>query len=112
MLYRSGQNRVGETGESAGGVVLAVCQGGWLAFASGMEVPFFESAAGVVEGTELDRDTGSDSYERCEGAFVEREWAFMGENRRGTRNSAGVLGCCLETDFDDVCDGLAADVVR
>ena len=111
MLYRSGENRVGETGESAGGVVLAVCQGGWLAFTSGMEVPFFESAASVVEGTELHRDTGADADERCEGAFVESEWAFVGEYRRGTGDGAGVFGCCLETDFDDICDGLDVDVV-
>ena len=67
-----------------------------------MEVSFLESAAGVVEGAELDGDAGADSDEWGEGAFVEGEGAFVGEDGGGAGQGGGVCGGGLEADFDYV----------
>ena len=67
-----------------------------------MKVAFFESAAGVVKGTELHGDAGADADEGGEGAFVEGESAFVGEDGGGAGQGGGVCGGGLEADFDYV----------
>ncbi len=44
------------------------------------EVLFFKVSSGVVERAELDGDAGSDPDQRGEGALVECEGTFIGED--------------------------------
>lgn len=53
MFYGAGEGGIGDAGEGAGGVVLAVAEGFAVVL---FEVACLEGAAGVVEGAELDRD--------------------------------------------------------
>lgn len=63
VLDRTRDDGVGDAGEGAGEVVLAVRQrrGGQRGLGG---VAGFEGPAGVVEGAELDGDTGADAEER------------------------------------------------
>ena len=69
MLDRTRDDRVGDSSESAGGIVLRVREA-WGKRVFG-KVGSFEAPACFVEGSELHGYAGSDSDERCEGAFVE-----------------------------------------
>lgn len=111
MLDRGGEDGIGDTGESARGVVLPVGQGlrgvGDLLdrFALRGGVAGFEGAPGVVEGAELDGDAGADAEEWGQGALVEGAAAFVLEDLRGAVQGAFVFGGGLEADFDDVFAG-------
>jgi hypothetical protein len=77
VLDRRRENCVGQTSERSGSVVLAVTQGFRLAVELGDGLVEFgsvlglEGTLGVVEGTELNRNTGTNSNEGSEGALVE-----------------------------------------
>lgn len=66
-------------------------------------IPSFEGTFGVIESTKLNRDTGADSNEGCESSLVESGRAFVFQDRRGGIQCSFILGCGLETDFDNVC---------
>ena len=89
MLDGRAEDCVGEAGEGAGGVVLAVAERLGIGFdlvdclALSRGILGFEGAAGVVEAAELDGDAGTNSYQRREGSFVECRGAFVLENLRG-----------------------------
>ena len=68
MLDRGTEESVGDSCECTSGIVLAVAQAGSAGF---MGIDFFELAACVVEGAELDGDAGADADEGGETAFVE-----------------------------------------
>jgi len=72
----------------------------------------FKGTAGVVEAAELDRDAGTYTDEGGECAFVEGAGALVLEDLRGTVVGAFVVGCGLESDFDDVCGMLKRWVAR
>lgn len=74
MFNRAGEDGVGDTSEGASGEVLVVAE---LGFAALGFVAVFEVATGLVEGAELDGDTGADADEGRESAFVEGEGAFV-----------------------------------
>lgn len=102
-----GEEGVCESGEGAGGKILAVgevcgLEGG----GGGGGVAGFEPAAGRVEGAELDGDAGADADEGGQGALVEGEGALVLVDGGGGVQGRGVLGCGLEADLDDV-EGLA-----
>jgi len=60
---------VGDAGEGSGEVVLRVGEAGVERCFGG--VVGFQAAAGFVESTKLDGDTGADADKGSEGAFVE-----------------------------------------
>lgn len=62
VLDGAGDDGVGDAGEGARGVVLAVGEG-WGGGGGELGVAGFEAAAGVVEGAELDGDAGADADE-------------------------------------------------
>lgn len=74
MLNRSRDDRICNTGKGARGVVLSIGET-WGQRVFGTIVSF-EAAASFVEGTELDGDTGTNSDEWGESAFVEGEGAL------------------------------------
>jgi hypothetical protein len=96
VLNGTGEDRVGDTGKGARGVVLAVGEG------PGGLVALLEPAAGVVEGAELDRDAGADSDERCDGALVEGQGAFVFVDGSCGVDGTRVLGGGLEADLDNI----------
>lgn len=95
-----GEGGVGDAGKGSGEEVLAVGEVG-AGVAVG-EVAGFEPAAGRVEGAELDGDAGADTDEGREGALVEGSGAFVLVDGGCGVEGAGVLGCGLEADLDDV----------
>ena len=99
MLDGPGERRVGDAGDGAGEVVLRV---GQVVRVAGGQVGGLELAARPVEGAELDRDARADADERRERAFVEGGRSLAGEDGARGVKGAGVLGCGLEADLDDV----------
>lgn len=100
VLNGARKHRVGDTGESTGGVVLAIGQIALLGGAG--KVAGFEPAAGLVEGAELDRDTGTDTEERGQSALVESERTLGLPNGLGGGEGVGVGSRGLETDLDNI----------
>ena len=105
MLDRTGQHRVGDTGESTGLEVLEV---GQVPFATGGvgAVALLEIPTCGVESAKLDGNAGTNADERRESTLVEREGSFGLVDGRSGVQSGRVLGGSLETDFDNV-EGLA-----
>ena len=86
MFDRAGENGVRDTSKRASGIVLAVRQCcGTLGVS--MEVPLLELAASIVEGAELNRNTGTNADQRSECAFVEGQGPFARENLAATVQS-------------------------
>ena len=108
MFDWGAQEGIGDAGERSSGIVLAIaeCRTGVL-----VEVCLLKLSTSVVEGAKLDRHTCADANEWCEGAFVECKWAFIFEDLARTVEGGGVLGCCLESDLDNIYSVLG-DVVR
>lgn len=103
MLDGARDDRVGDAGEGARGVVLAVREGGARGGAVGERVLLLEVAAGGVEAAKLDRDAGADAEERGEGALVEGEGALVApDGGCGGEGGRSWRGCRLEADFDNV----------
>jgi hypothetical protein len=69
VLDRGTEKGVCDSRKCTSGVVLAIAQARSAGF---MGIDFFELAACVVEGAELDGDAGADADEGGESAFVER----------------------------------------
>ena len=79
MLNGTGDDGVGDAGEGAGGVVLAVAEVGAAAGARG--VGGLEAALGVAEAAELDGHAGADAQQRRQRALVERQRALLRVDR-------------------------------
>lgn len=101
MLNWAGDNRVGDTRKSTSAIILCVREVGVLTTGAVLVIDL-ELAFGITEGTELDRNTGSDTNEWCQGSLIERKWPLLGPNLACGLESVGVLGGGLKTDFDDV----------
>jgi hypothetical protein len=99
----AGEDRVGDTGESARARVFGVGQVGRTA--RGL-VALLEPPTGFVEGAELDGDAGADSNEGGQSALVKGEGAFVAVDGGGGVEGGRVLGRGLETDLDNI-KGLA-----
>ena len=112
MLDGAGDDAVGDTGEGARGVVLAVGEVGDARDEGLVAVgaALLEEAARGVEGAELDGYARADAEERDESALVEGESALVLVDGGGGGKGAGVLCGGLQTDFDDV-EGLAFSVL-
>ena len=99
MFDGRAEEGISDTSKCAGGIVLAIAE---VWGRGSVEVGLLELATCVVEGAELDGDAGANANERGEGAFVECERAFVGEDLAGAIKGGGILRCGLETDFDDI----------
>lgn len=75
-------------------------------FVFGSSILGLECAASVIEGSELDGDTGSNAYQWSDRAFVESGGALVPEDLRGAVQGSFVLCGGLETDLDNVYAGL------
>lgn len=104
VLDGTRDHRVGYSSKSSSGIVLSIGEawGEWVLAG----VVGFEAAAGFMESTELHGHAGTDSDQRRESTFIESESTFLGIDCFGGNEGVGVLGCCLEADFDYV-EGLA-----
>ena len=79
VLNGTRDDGVGDTGEGAGGVVLAVAEIRAAARARG--VSGLEVALGVAEGAKLDGHAGADTQQRRQRALVERQRALLRVDR-------------------------------
>lgn len=112
MLDGARDDRVGEAGEGAGGVVLAVAevpgggQGPLVApLVRGLEIPL-----GEAEGAELDRDAGPDAQQRRQRALVEGEGPLLHVYGLGGVQGRRVRRARLQAHLDYV-EGLACGVM-